>query len=387
MKIGIDARVLMDKHYSGVSEYLANLLSNMLEKDKENDYRLFYNSFKKPSDKLNAWEKENSKLKGTRYPNKFFNYCLQKIFSYPKLDKFLGETDLYFAPHFNFISLSEGAQFVITVHDISFLRYPEFFSRRKNFWHNALRIKKTLNRANKIVAVSENTKKDLIEVLNIPEEKIVVIHSGCNYSSPNISKDNEVEEFLKSRGIKRRFILFIGNIEPRKNIINLIEAYNLLRKDSEELKEVQLVIAGAPGWKHKKIFSAWKDSPYKDDIKFLGYVEKKEKEYLYQRASLFAYPSFYEGFGFPPLEAMSYKVPVVSSNVSSLPEILGNSAILVDPYQSGEIKDAMAMLLTDRELRSSLIERGIEKAKEYSWEKTAHKYLELFKELNNENRS
>jgi glycosyltransferase involved in cell wall biosynthesis len=381
LKIGVDARVLMDKYYSGVSEYAANLLSSILKLDSDNSYHFFYNSFNSSYLRLEKYKRQNCQLRGTRYPNKIFNYFLQKIFKYPKLDSVLGGCDIFFAPHVNFINLKKDTKFIITVHDISFLRYPEFFSRRKNFWHKALYLKKILKRADKIIAVSSNTKDDLVEVLGVNEEKIEVIYSGNNYSEPIKNDKNKVERYLQNNNINSRFILFVGNIEPRKNLVNLIAAYNLLRQEHQDIQDIKLVIAGAPGWKHKKIYNTWHKSPYKHDIRFLGYVSRQEKEYLYQGADIFAYPSFYEGFGFPPLEAMSFSLPVVSSNVSSLPEILGRSALLINPFKPEEIEKAMYMAITNKELRSELISRGLRCAASFSWEKTALKYLELFKKI------
>lgn len=382
MKIGFDARVLMDKKYSGVSEYTANLLSAILEIDKENQYKLFYNSFRSQNDKLKPWVKENTKLIGSRYPNKIFNYILQKIFSYPKIDKYLGDIDVFFSPHFNFLNISKGCKSVITVHDISFLRYPEFFSLRKNIWHKSLGIKKMLNKFDKIVAVSENTKLDLVEVLDLEEDKIHVIYSGNKISIDKEIENSEVEEYLNKKDISSDYIFYLGNIEPRKNIVSIIEAYNKIREKREDLKNTKLVIAGASGWKNKCVFTAWEKSKYKKDIKFLGYVNKREKEILYRKAKLFVYPSFYEGFGFPPLEAMKRGVPVISSNVSSLPEILKDAAILVNPYRVDEIEQAMLLCLTDEDLRNNLIEKGKKREKEFSWHNTAISYLKLFNELN-----
>lgn len=384
MKIAFDARVLMDKHYSGVSQYSAKLLAAILKLDKENTYSLFYNSYKKKNINLQVFSAPNLKLKGLNYPNKIFNYFLQKILHLPKLDKVAGDVDVFFAPHLNFISLSDKTKFVITVHDLSFLRYPEFFSRRKNFWHQALHIKKLLQRAEAIVAVSNNTKHDLVEILAIDEKKIKVIYSGNNYQQEEnlLNEDrtkstNVLEKFSLTPG----YILFVGNIEPRKNIVNLIEAYNKLRNEKGDLAKVQLVLAGLPAWKHKKIYKSRELSDYRNDIKFLGYVTDSEKSELYRQAGVFAYPSFYEGFGFPPLEAMSHSLPVVSSNVSSLPEVLGEAALLVNPFKSEDIKEALVLALQDEKLRASLIAKGKLRTSLFSWEKTAKEYLELFASL------
>lgn len=392
MKIRLDARVLMDVNYSGISEYAANLLSALLKINKKNQYQLYYNSFISPEESLKKFTSENSVLIGTRYPNKLFNYLLQKLFAWPKLDKNLkgkGSVDLFFAPHLNFISLKKDTKFILTVHDVSFLRYPEFFSWRKNIWHKLLGIKKLIRRANQIVAVSENTKADLIELLGINPEKIEVIYSGNNYSLKDKHeaevKNSSVGEnglnYLKTNNIRPGYFLYLGNIEPRKNISGLITAYNLWRSKQVEAESHQLVLAGKKGWRYRRIFRDWKKSPYKQDIKFLGYVNNQEKAWLFQKASAFVYPSFYEGFGFPPLEAMYFDLPVVSSNVSSLPELLGDSALLINPYNPEEIAEALEIITKDKVLRERLIKKGGERVAEFSWEKAAQKYLELFTKL------
>lgn len=382
MKIGVDARVLMDRNYSGVSEYTANLLSAILGQDKDNQYSLFYNSFKKQEARLNIWQTATTKIVGTHYPNKLFNYCLQKCFSYPKFDKVLGGVDIFFAPHLNFLHVSSGAKLVVTVHDLSFLRYPEFFSCRKNIWHKAIEVARLLKRADKIVAVSENTKHDLIEILKIAADKIEVIYSGNNFLAAPLS-EIESTKFFSKNSLQSGFIFSVGNIEPRKNISGLIKAYEELRKRRSDLKP-QLVLAGAKGWKHRQIFKAWKNSPYQKDIKFLGYISPAEKATLFAAAAVFAYPSYYEGFGFPPLEALSAGVPVVSSNISSLPEVLGGAALLVNPYRPGDISEALELILTDNNLRTKLIVDGKKQAALFTWEKAAQRYLELFKKIDEE---
>lgn len=382
MKIGIDCRVLMDKQYSGVAAYTNNLLLTLLDIDKKNQYKLFYNSFLKSDQRLHAFERDNVEIIKSNHSNKVFNYGLQKTLAYPKIDKLMKGLDIYFAPHFNFISLSKEAKFVLTIHDVSFLRYPEFFSFRQNFWHRSLAIKKLLKRADVVVAVSENTKQDLIELLNVPEEKIKVIYSGLNQAKTKYFSQEKRDKYFKEQGIKSGYILYLGNIEPRKNINTLISSYNLLRQENEDLKNTQLILAGAPAWKIKKAMLNWKKSPYKEDIILTGYVSEEEKEYLYSGAKVFAYPSFYEGFGFPPLEAMSHSVPVVASNVSSLPEITGKAAILVDPYRREEIVEALAIAIQDKAMREKMITLAQEQIEKFNWESSARAYLKLFESFN-----
>jgi len=381
MKIGVDIRVLMDEYYSGVSGYTANLLSAILGIDNKNEYKFFYNSWHNLDKRLAQWNRNNAQVIGTHIPNKFFNYLYQKIFCYPKIDKILGGVDIFWSPHFNFSCLSKKTKRIITVHDLSFLRYPEFFSKRKNFWHRALKVNKILRDADKIIAVSENTKHDIVELIGVPAEKVQVIYSGNDTAKKEIN-NIEAADFLQKNNLNGRIILYLGTIEPRKNIIGLIQAYNQLRQDNQSFSDLKLVLAGAKGWKYKKIYQEWNLSPFKQDIIFLGYISQNERNILFTKASIFAYPSFYEGFGFPPLEAMTYGLPVVCANVSSLPEVVGEAALIVNPFMPAEIKQALEMVLLDEKLRNLLISRGLERAKFFTWEKTAREYLQVFKELN-----
>lgn len=396
MKIGIDIRVLMDKNYSGVSQYGANLLLAFFKKEREarreklnsNNYHLFYNSSKNIKDRLNVWQNDFSQIKSLSWSNKIFNYFLQKTLSWPKLDLLLGKPDVFWSPHFNFSSFSKNSKTkkVITVHDLSFLRHPEFFSWRKIFWHFALGVKKILSQADGIIAVSENTKSDLVELLGIDENKIRVIYSGLNKSIIT-GAINSVTNFFPKLNLDLGYLLYLGNIEPRKNLVNLIKAYELWRLNLKSGDKIlPLVLAGAKGWKTKKIFSTWKKSKFKKDIYFLGYVNDEIQEALYQSASLFIYPSFYEGFGFPPLEAMAKGVPVITSNVSSLPEVVADAALIINPYEPLELAEAIGLILKDDNYRRQLITKGLKRAELFSWEKTAEKYLAYFDELLKEGR-
>jgi glycosyltransferase involved in cell wall biosynthesis len=381
MKIGIDIRSLMDARYSGVSEYALNLIYTLLEQDKENEYRLFYNSFHQVSDRLPEFSAENVKIIERKYPNKVFNYLLQKSLNWPKIDRLLG-VDLFFMPHLNFISLSGKAKIVIAIHDLSFLRYPEFFSWRKNFWHRMLNVKKILQKTDCIIAVSENTKSDIVALCGVPQEKIRVIYSGINSIYDNYQPEDDQKSIIRKKyNLPSKYILFLGTIEPRKNIKGLIEAYGKFRNKNSELAEYKLVLAGGKGWKAGAIYIARNNSKYKNDIVFLDYIKAEDKPVIYSLASLFVYPSFYEGFGFPPLEAMACGTPVITSFSSSLSEIAGDAALLVDPYNTTDIASTIGNLLNNENLRLSLKNKGLIQAKKFNWLDSANKYLELFKSL------
>ena len=249
-----------------------------------------------------------------------------------------------------------------------------------------------LQEAQVIIAVSENTKYDLIDILKIKAEKIKVIHSGFSPLEANLfnsfdKKDREL--FFKKHKLEafleKGFILYLGNIEPRKNLVNLIKAYELWRrKIAKDDLVLPLVLAGAKGWKTRAIFSAWQKSNFKNDIFFLSYVNDAERELLYSKTKLFIYPSFYEGFGLPPLEAMARSLPVITSNISSLPEVVADSALMIDPNDPLEMSEAITLVLEDENLRQELIKRGLKRVESFSWEKTALEYLKVFSELNTE---
>ncbi len=378
MKIGFDIRTLMDAKYSGVSEYTLNLVKALLDNDQKNEYVLFYNSYCDVSSRLPSFNQKNVRVEKKSYPNKVFNYLLQKGLNWPKVDRLL-KVDLFFMPHLNFISLSGQAKSVITVHDLSFLRYPEFFSWRKNFWHRMLGIRRLLHKFDRIVAVSESTKADVIDLCSIPPEKITVIRSAINpmFVNSRIESDRAIKIREKYK-LPKQYLLYLGTIEPRKNIEGLIGAYDIFRSNNQGSSINKLVLAGGWGWKSGSVKSAWRNSNYRNDIIFLDYIDADDRPYIYRSASLFIYPSFYEGFGFPPLEAMSCGVPVITSASSSLPETVGRGALLVDPYNITDIANAMAEVLNNNNLRLNLKNQGLIQAERFNWQNTAQKYLELF---------
>ena len=383
MKIGIDISTLTDAYFSGVSEYSYNLIQKIIEKDRKNEYILYFNSFAPKNLKIKFFEYQNVKIVQTRYPNKFFNYVMQNLFKHPCIDKILGKVDLFFSPHLNFYNYTRAPKKIITIHDLSFIRYPEFFSLRKNLWHKMINIKKTLRKYDKIIAVSNNTKKDLMELFSIPESKIQVIYSGIEDNLQKISgqelnliKNNY--KFKQKYNLPKKFILYLGTIEPRKNIENTIKAFEIFFKKNSGASGWKLVIAGASGWKNKNIFKIWKNSPQKNNIKFIGYVDKNDKKYLYNLASLFIFSSYYEGFGFPPLEALSCECPVITANNSSLSEIIGNCSISINPYDIFSITRAIELHCLNKVDNNILGGKFTNIKKKYSWDKCAEKYLSLF---------
>jgi len=227
-----------------------------------------------------------------------------------------------------------------------------------------------------IVAVSENTKRDLVELFNIPAEKIKVIYPGAGNLAP--ARPIDLEETQKKYHLPADYFLYVGNLEPRKNVASIILAFDQFLAEHPEYNSYGLVLAGSKGWKFNDVFSAWKSALNKDKIQLLGYVSETEKNCLFARARILIYPSFYEGFGFPVLEAMAAGVPVITSTNSSLPEVAQDAAILINPFNLAEIKAAMLAILASSQLRELLRGKAKLVKDKFKWEQAAQQYLKLF---------
>jgi len=375
MNIGIDLRVLARGTRTGVEEYTINLLSELLPLEPKINFKLFYNAYQKVQLNYPWLSLNNVQLKNLRIPNRLF-FMAARYANQPKIDKLLDGFDIYFNPHFFTAPLSIDSKKIITFHDLSFERYPGFFSWRKRLWQRFLMTaQQEAKKADKIIAVSQSTKNDLINLYGLEPRKIKVIYSGVGKQFrplKNGSNASNVNLAFKYN-LPEKFILYFGTIEPRKNLIGLIKAFELLR-DKLDLK---LVIAGAKGWLEQDVFRMARESKYRNDIFFTGFVEEIDKPALYNLAELFVYPSFFEGFGFPPLEAMACGLPTIVSHTSSLPEVVGQGALMIDPYNIDELAWAMEIALTDSNLREQLIEKGIKQAKKFSWSKCARETLKV----------
>ena len=377
MIIGIDIRVLGSGVKSGVQEYTENLLANLLPLDNNIKFKLFYSSFKDNLKKYDWMKLPNVEVFSFRLSNKLL-FGLSRLLDRPHVDRLIGGADKFFSPHFLLASLSSDCKRVTTFHDLSYIRFKEFFSWKRNMWHKfQVRLLSQTNLSDRIIAVSQSTKKDLIEKYNYPSDKIRIIYSGI---SDYISRPSEKELalFRIENRLPDEFILFLGKLEPRKNISGLIKAFNLL-KSSNEFENLNLVIVGSPGWLYKSIYLEVEASEYKDQIIFKNYIKDEDRRFYYSLASVFVYPSFFEGFGFPPLEAMACGTPVLASFNSSLPEVIGDGGILVDPHSVVDISNAVKSIFTDLSLRERLVKNGLERARFFTWDRCARDTLDLIK--------
>jgi glycosyltransferase involved in cell wall biosynthesis len=283
--------------------------------------------------------------------------------------------DLYYEPNYIPVELN-ARRIVTTVHDLSFIRHPE--------WHPKDRIevfprefRRRIGRSDLITADSEFTRRELLELLRLDAGRVRVVHLGCDRTVFRRRSADEVERFRVERGLPRNFVLFVGSIEPRKNVHRLLEAYARLSDGLR--KEFKLVLAGFSGWSNESTMRLIERM--KADVLFLGYLEVEELALVYNAAAAFAYPSLYEGFGLPPLEAMACGTPVVVSNIEPLREVCGDAGSFVECESVESIAEGLRNLLADNDLRLQLSQRALERAKLFGWEITARRMLEVFEEV------
>jgi glycosyltransferase involved in cell wall biosynthesis len=374
MKIALDISMAVGES-AGVGTYTRGLIEGLARVDAENEYLLYtYLDVPEPAG-LNLPSQPNFTFRtvqrgGDHWERLWFDAELP-----PK--EALGQVDIIHSPFFNAPKEHYGA-LVVTIYDLSFLLYPQFHTEanRLHCFNGTL---KAALYADRIIAISQFTKQDLMRYFSVSEERIRVVYPAPRqFCYPERNRD-----FLRSTldrfEIYHNFILCVGSLEPRKNLKTLIEAYAMYVKhhSGREL----LVIAGAKGWLNEDITQVAAALGLEGRVKFLGYVQEADLRVLYSAARLFVYPSLYEGFGLPPLEAMACGAPVITSNTSSLPEVVGDAAILIDPRNSGQLCHAMRTVLADDVLRLGMREKSLAQARLFSWERAAEETLAAYREV------
>lgn len=268
------------------------------------------------------------------------------------------------------------ARSVLTVHDLSFLLHPGNFNRG-NRWYLSTFTRLSVARADRIVAVSENTKRDLVSLLGVSPGKVAVVYHGIEEHFRPIDDRGSIEAFRARVGLSSPFVLFFGTIEPRKNLQTLVTAFAELKRSGLPHK---LVIAGAKGWQWEPVFAAVERLGLGEDVMFPGYVTYVDQPLWYNAADLFVYPSLYEGFGFPPLEAMACGTPVVASATSALPEVVGDAGLLVDPRSVKALAEAMGQVLGHPETAATMRAQGLARASAFTWREAAIQTAMLYSE-------
>lgn len=374
MRIVIDVRCLLDQKTSGVEEYTLQILKALFASDSETTYILFSSGYlnSRQSNGSSGFEwiqkYPNVKHVHVKIPNKILNFAFWYL-EWPKIDKLVGGADMCFAPNIQFLPLSKDVRFVLTLHDLSYVLYPHTFSLKRRLWHAFVNPRRLSKRAESIIAVSHSSAEDAKAYFSVSNKKINVISNALPESFCSVNRNDALLlRVQKKYKLPYEFILSLGVVEPRKNVVATIRGYEALRRRlGTQGNKYKLVIAGAVGWKARAFRYAYYHSKYRKDILLLGYVNDADKAALYTLAKIFLYPSFYEGFGFPLLEAARTGTPVVCANSSSLPEVMGEAAIYIDPFKPEEIARALGELLEDKDLYERMRERGVSHSRKFRW--------------------
>jgi len=266
---------------------------------------------------------------------------------------------------------------VATIHDLAFEHLPETFNRR-SWMQLRLTVRRTARRAAQIITVSEYSRQDISKTYKIEPQRILVTPEAARAGFSPVTNETELKKVRKTYGIERDYILSLCSIHPRKNLVRLIEAYSLLRQSRPEVKLPQLVLAGKRGWLDGETFNAARQSVGGSDILFTGYVGEEDLPALYSGAVCFVYPSYFEGFGLPILEAMQCGVPVVAGNRTSIPELVADAGLLFDPFDTGALVEALKRILDDADYRARLRAKGFLRSGEFSWKETAQLTLKAY---------
>jgi Glycosyltransferase len=372
MKIALDL-TSTPKNKTGIGRYLYNLVYALQQVDTKNEYYLFIQD--DDVDGFDLREKNyhivpaNSKILRRPYLRILWEQVV-----FPFRLKRLG-IDLLHSTYFTMPYLCPVKK-IVTFHDMTYFIFPEVHTALKREMFKAY-IRLSARAADGILSISNHTAKDILAYSKPKNRDIFISPLGVDW---RFYEDNTVNaDVLSQYGIESEYFLYVGTIEPRKNILRLLKAYNALDKAVRE--KYKLIIAGKKGWLYKEIFEYMRENDLDKYVHFTGYVKDEDLPVLYKAAKLFLYVSIYEGFGIPVVESMACGVPTITSKSSSMEEIAGDAALLVNPFNENEIRDAILNLLSDSELCSELTSKGYERAKEYNWLKCAQKTAEAYEKV------
>jgi glycosyltransferase involved in cell wall biosynthesis len=373
MKIAINALSAKSQHH-GVGVYITNILKHLIPLTRHHDFLLYK--------RRGLGQIQNLQDKGNiKYKDIDMSRSLRIVWEQTFLPVYLSKEkfDLFWGPC-NFLPLIKPCRFIVTIHDLAPFLLPRSLPLIRRIYYQRAFLN-SIHRADKIVVVSESLKTDLIKHFSVPEKKIKAIHNGIDESFRPIVDKVSLSKIQKKYRLPSDFILTLGVLEPKKNTIGLIQAYADLKKSYTELPK--LVIGGSKqyGWKNNQVFKIVKNLRLDDDIIFTDTIVHEDLPAVYTLATLFVLPSIYEGFGLPVAEAMACGTPVITSNTSSLPEVAGDAAILVNPFDVQEISRTISRVLANERLQKEMKENGIENAKRFSWNRAANALFEVIETL------
>ncbi|MBI5467697.1 MAG: glycosyltransferase family 4 protein [Deltaproteobacteria bacterium] len=366
MRITIDARMIS---YTGIGRYIQNLVENLAKIDGKNRYSITVNG----GDEAEIPAVENLKVFKTRVIIPVYSIKEQVLLP---MEMNRSGPDLLHYPSFN-MPLVNSKPVIATIHDLIYYLNRDACPNLAAYLYARFMFKKAVKIARKIITVSEFTKSELLEHLGVGPEKVTVIHNGVSSLYRPIAIERQAA-VLSKYGIRGGYIFYAGNHQPRKNLMRLVQAFSALKN-----KDHQLVLTGKIDPRRADLYNAVNEKGLEGRVLFIGAVPENDLPALYSGATVFAFPSLSEGFGLPPLESMACGTPVVSSNATSLPEVVGDAGVLVDPADIASIKDGIEKVLASPALRSELKEKGLMRVKKFSWQTAAEKTLKVYEEALN----
>ncbi len=382
MRIGVDVRGLLTGKISGVEQYTIQILRHLLAIDQHNTYVLFYVSYRNLDQVfadlvaqypwLRAANVEVRTLRWVDFP--LLLHALFKPLDWPKIDRVCGGLDVMFMPAPRLLPISRACAKVTTFHDLIFMIHPEFFTTSSRLWQWQMSYGYEARTSDAILAMSHNTKRDLIRLTGTNPGKVSVVWEGVG--SEYFEDHSPLTKNLRTKfDLPDQYIYFVGSLEPRKNLATIIRSLPSIRQRVSGT--IKLVISGQKSWLFESTQSLIAELNLQDAVIFTGPVSESEKIALLQGASVFVFPSVYEGFGLMVLEAFAASCPVVASRNSSLTEITGDAGLVVPTFDTDAWSDAVSQILTDKNLSQNLVRKGLARAKEFSWTLAAQKTLDI----------
>ncbi|MBM3777041.1 MAG: glycosyltransferase family 4 protein [Acidimicrobiia bacterium] len=371
MRVAIDARKL---HDFGIGTYIRNLLRHLARADRETEYVLLCLEQDMP-----VARQLGENFRAVREPSP--NYSLREQIHVPWV-LWREKPDVFHAPHY-VLPPAVPCRSVVTIHDCIHLRFPQYLPNRAAWLYARASMWSAIRRADRVLTVSEASKQDLLRYFGVRPDKVVVTYNALDERFGRTMDEEAIGRVRERYQLHHPFVLYVGTVKPHKNLVRLIDAFEGLRR--EGFSDLKLLIIGDEISKYPALRHAVHQHKLHKHVRFLGFQSDDTLAVLYKLAAAFVFPSLYEGFGLPPLEAMAYGTPVVTSNVSSLPEVAGDAAVLVDPYDAIDIRDGIRRVLTDQALRDTLREKGFARARAFSWVRSVDQTLAIYRDVANRN--
>jgi glycosyltransferase involved in cell wall biosynthesis len=367
MRIAIDAHSV-GARLGGNETYAVNLIEALAQLDQQNQYTLYVTKQEALDRFADRWPNFVAHRTLPHTPLVRIPLTLSRELRRHPVDVLHVQ---YTAPPF------APCPIVATIHDLAFEHLPETFNRR-SWMQLRLTVRSTARRAAQIITISEYSRQDIIKTYGVTPELVSVTPVAAAANLKRVTGEIELQKIRETYGIERDYILSLCSIQPRKNLVRLIEAYSLLHQSHPEGKLPQLVLAGKRGWLDNEIMRAAHSGDVGADIRFTGYIADEDLSSLYSGATCFAYPSYFEGFGLPIIEAMKCGTPVIAGNRTSIPEVVGDAALLFDPFDVNSLVATLKRILNDSDLRAELSAKGLQRASEFSWQTTARLTLAAY---------